>query len=143
MIYLGADHGGYKLKEAIKNYLEKQGIRHKDLGAYDAQSSDHPDYAFKVARKVARSKGQDKGILICSTGVGMAITANRIKGVRAVNGWEPKVVKLAREHNDANVLTLGGKFVKPAQANKLVDIFLKTKPLNKIRYQRRIKKYDQ
>ncbi len=140
MIYFGADHGGYKLKEQLKEYLDQKKVKYSDFGCDLKESCDHSDYAFKVAKKVA--KGKDQGILICSTGVGMAISANRVKGARAVNTSDPKIVKLAREHNDVNILALGGKVISFNQAKKLVDVFLKTKILKKTRYLKRIKKYD-
>src|SRR3989344_9415461 len=108
VIYIGADHAGFKLKEKLKRYFDNWGIKYVDLGGKGEEGDDYPDYAFKVAERVARDKNS-KGILICGTGTGMVIAANKIKGVRAAVAYDNYSAKMAREHNDANVLCLRGR----------------------------------
>lgn len=120
---LGADHAGYELKETLKDYLQKRGLRVADFGAVSAESSDYPDFARAVAQSVA-SRRNDLGLLICSTGVGMSIAANKVPGARAALVFDEKMAALARQHNDANVLCLGGRSMSAEQAQKTVDAFL-------------------
>jgi ribose 5-phosphate isomerase B len=122
-IALGADHAGYRAKEAIKRHLEKAGYEVEDLGTSSEQSVDYPDYAKAVAEKVARGEAA-LGIGVCGTGIGMAIVANKVPGVRAAVAHDELTARLAREHNDANLLTLGGRVVSEAQAARIVDVFL-------------------
>jgi RpiB/LacA/LacB family sugar-phosphate isomerase len=124
-IAVGADHAGFLLKEALRKKLVEQGHQVLDHGATSAQSSDYPDFAVAVAEDVRRGRA-GCGILVCSTGVGMSIAANKIPGVRAALGWDADEVRLTREHNDANVLTLGAKYLTPEKAAELVDVFLST-----------------
>jgi len=139
MIYLGADHAGYKLKEFLKNNFDKRKIKYSDLGTYSEEPVDYPDYAFKVARKVAKEKNA-KGILICSTGAGMCIAANRIRGARAVLAYDKYSAKMSKMHNDANILCLKGWNVSFKKQAELVVIWLKTKFENIPRRRRRIAK---
>jgi ribose 5-phosphate isomerase B len=122
-IALGADHAGYRTKEAIKQHLEKAGYEVDDLGTCSEQPVDYPDYGKLLAEKVARSEAP-LGIGVCGTGIGMAIVANKVRGVRAAAAYDELTARLAREHNDANVLTLGGRVVSDAQAVQIVDVFL-------------------
>src|SRR5436309_5994005 len=120
---LGADHAGYELKESLKQHLEQRGSKVLDFGATSMVSADYPDFAQAVERHVADRKS-DLGLLVCATGVGMSIAANKVPGVLAALVFDEKMAALARQHNDANVLCLGGKFVGPEQAKKIVDAFL-------------------
>jgi ribose 5-phosphate isomerase B len=139
-IALGADHAGFFLKEALRRELQAAGHEVTDFGAYSADSTDYPDYAHKVAAAVAGGRCE-RGILICFTGVGMSITANRHKGVRAALAYNSDVTELTRRHNNANVLALGAKYVSPAQAWQWVKIFLET-PFDGGRHERRVNKMD-
>src|SRR5881296_3438461 len=120
---LGADHAGYELKEALRQHLETRGLKVVDFGTNSTVSSDYPDFAQAVARAVAEQKS-DLGLLVCATGVGMSIAANKVPGVRAALVFDEKMAALARQHNNANVLCLGGKFIGPEQAKNIVDAFL-------------------
>ncbi len=136
-IYLGADHAGFGLKEDLKKLLGKT---HKivDLSPVFTDEDDYPEVAFAVAKKVAKEK-DGRGIIVCGSGVGVAIAANRVKGVRAFDAFDEETTKLAREHNDANVISLSGWRLDATQAKKLVDLFLKTKRSNATRHARRVK----
>jgi glycine hydroxymethyltransferase len=120
---LGADHAGYELKEALKQHLQQRGVRVADFGTGSTLSSDYPDFAQAVAQGVAQHKA-DLGVLVCATGVGMSIAANKVPGVRAALVFDEKMAALARQHNNANVLCLGGKFVAPELAKRIVDAFV-------------------
>jgi len=122
-VAMGADHAGYELKEALRQHLDKRGLKVLDFGASSTVSSDYPDFAQAVARAVAEQKS-DLGLLVCATGVGMSIAANKVPGVRAALVFDEKMAALARQHNNANVLCLGGKFIGPEQAKNIVDAFL-------------------
>ncbi len=124
-IAIGADHAGYVLKEAIKEFLGKKEIEYKDFGTFKLDSVDYPEYSYKVSQAVANQE-TDLGILICGTGIGMSITANKIKGIRAALVYNEETASLSRLHNDANVLCLGGRMLEEEQALKLVDIWLNT-----------------
>src|SRR5580658_8314960 len=114
-IAIGADHAGYHAKEVIKRYLLEAGYPLEDLGTWSDESVDYPDYAKQVAARVAR--GEDHlGVLVCGTGIGMSIAANKVEGVRAAVAHDAMTARAAREHNDANVLTLGGRVVSDALA---------------------------
>jgi len=142
MIYLGADHRGYKLKEKIKSWLSEQKIEFEDLGAdkLDLQD-DYPDFARKVAVRVSQ-KNDSFGILVCGTGAGVDIVANRQKGVRSVLGFDPYQVKMARKNDNVNILSLAADFISEDLAYKLVVNFLKTPFSGKEKHQRRIGKID-
>ena len=122
-IALGADHAGFHVKEAVKTYLESAGYTVSDAGTWSEELVDYPDYAKKVAETVSRGEA-DLGILACGTGLGMAIAANKVIGIRAATVNDLITARAAREHNDANVLTIGGRLVEPAQAVEIVRAFL-------------------
>jgi ribose 5-phosphate isomerase B len=124
-IALGADHAGFELKEKIKQYLLEKGITVDDRGTYSPQSVDYPDYAFRVAEEVAAGKA-DSGILVCGSGIGMSIAANKVHGVRAAHVTSEMEAQLSREHNDANVLAVGGRVLDEGTARRIVDRWLKT-----------------
>ena len=122
MIALGADHGGFCLKEAIIEYLKKNGIEYKDYGCYSEESVDYAVYAKKVADAVAGGEAE-KGILCCGTGIGISIAANKVKGIRAAVVTNEFCAEMTRRHNDANILAMGGRVISPETAVKLTDIF--------------------
>jgi ribose 5-phosphate isomerase B len=124
-VVLGADHGGYELKEAIRAHLEAQGFEIQDLGTHSSDSVDYPKYGFAVGNSIIKGEA-DLGIAICGTGQGISMAANKIRGVRAALCTETFSARMAREHNNANVLTLGGRVIGVGLALDIVDIFLKT-----------------
>jgi len=124
-IALGADHAGFELKNELSDVLRQSGHEVCDFGTNSAESTDYPDYAGLVARAVATGSAE-RGVLVCSSGVGMSIAANKIRGIRAALGVSPEEVRVTRAHNDANVLTLGARFTDPALARELVRTFLET-----------------
>lgn len=124
-VALGADHRGFGLKEDLKRWLAAYGHEVIDLGPANADRVDYPDYAFKVADAVARHRA-DRGILICSTGIGMSIAANKVRGVRAALADSVRLARLSREHNDANVLCLGADFLSASEARRIVGVWLRT-----------------
>ena len=140
-VALGADHGGFDLKEALKKYLRERGVSFTDFGAHSAESTDYPDYAQLVAQSVASHKAE-YGLLVCTTGVGMSIAANKVPGVRAALVCDPRMAALARQHNNANVLCLSGKFTPADEGRKILDVFLAT-PFEGGRHERRVKKMEQ
>ena len=138
---LGADHAGFHLKWRLANWLRTpQGGKHQilDVGTASAQSCDYPDFAREVAKAVAKRRAL-KGILVCSTGIGMAMAANKTRGIRAGVAWTPKIAMLAAEHNDVNVLCIPGRFTNLRQARKILKSFLRT-PFGGGRHRRRIEK---
>lgn len=137
-IALGADHAGFRLKEHLRARLIAEGHEVVDKGTQSEESTDYPDYARLVAESVSRGD-VDRGILVCSSGVGMSIAANKVHGVRAALGYNEEEVRLTRAHNDANVLALGEKFTPPDVADRLVDTFL-TSEFDGGRHERRINK---
>ena len=137
-IFISSDHAGYRLKELIKNLLDKQKLAYHDLGPKNDNRVDYPDYAHKVAKKVKINK-KHVGILICGSGMGMNITANRHKNIRAAQCFNLKSAKLSRLHNDANIITLGARLLSKNIALKCVSIFLSTK-FEGGRHSKRIKK---
>ncbi len=137
-IALGADHAGFELKQKVRAYLEKNGYQVKDEGTVSNESVDYPDFAKKVGEDVA-GKEVDLGILVCGSGVGMAIAANKVPGVRAANVSSDFEAQYSREHNDANVLALGARVLDEAKAMSLIDKWLKT-PFAGGRHQRRVDK---
>jgi len=137
-IAVGADHAGYRLKEEVKRLLDSLKLPYEDFGTDSEASVDYPDIAVKVARSVA-SGAFDRGILICGTGIGMAMTANKVGGIRAASVGDLQSARLSREHNDANVLTLGGRTTEVDRAREIVRTFLTT-PFEGGRHQRRIDK---
>ena len=125
MIAIGADHGGYKLKEEVKRYLEEKGIEVKDFGTYSEERADYPDLA-KLVSKAVQSKECEKGILICRSGYGMSMVANKFKGIRCAPCFEETAAKFSRMHNDANVLALGADYVTISQAIQIVRVWIAT-----------------
>lgn len=141
MIGLGCDHGGYALKQEIIKYLEDNKIEYKDYGCYNEDSVDYPEYAKKVANAVVTGECE-KGILICGTGIGISIAANKIKGIRAALCHDCFSAQATREHNNANILAMGGRIVGPGLAIKIVDTFLNTEFSNDERHIRRIEQIE-
>jgi len=137
-IAIGADHAGFELKEKIKARLKQQGIEVQDQGTASAESVDYPDFARKVGESVAGKKA-DLGVLVCGSGIGMAIAANKVSGIRAANVSTEYEAEKSREHNDANVVTIGSRILDEAKAFSIVDIFLKT-PFAGGRHQQRVDK---
>ena len=137
-ICISSDHAGYKTKEFIKEHLIKSKISTIDLGPFFEKSVDYPDYAKKVSNRVSKRKS-DIGILVCGSGTGMAISANKTKGIRAAVGYNIKSTQLSRQHNNANVLCLGSRLTKKKDIKKIIKIFLNTK-FEGGRHKRRVKK---
>lgn len=140
-IAIGADHRGWALKNALVPWLASQGHEVSDEGTHDPQSVDYPDYAQRVATKVAQGQA-DRGILICATGVGMSIAANKVHGVRATTCSDPETARLCRLHNDVNVLCLPGDRLDPSAAERIVEVWLET-PFEGGRHARRLAKVAQ
>ncbi len=137
-ICISSDHAGFKLKESIKDFLINKNISIIDLGPINEDSVDYPDYAKKVSNRV-KSKKSDIGILVCGSGTGMAISANKIKGIRAAVCYNLKSTRLSRQHNDANIIAIGSRLTKKNTALQLVSVFLETK-FEGGRHLRRVKK---
>ena len=138
-IALGADHGGVDLKDAIREHLQSRGHEVKDFGTNSHDSTDYPDYARTVGEAVARGEFE-RGILVCGTGQGMAITANKVRGIRAAACGDTYSARMSREHNNANVLCLGGRVVGLGLALDIVDIWLRTEFSDSPRHHRRVDK---
>ena len=136
MVYLGADHGGFLLKETIKKHLKEQGIEVEDCGTYSEESVDYPLIAKATCDKIVADKGS-LGILCCGTGIGISMSANKVKGIRAACCSDYFSAKYTRLHNNANVLCMGGRVIGPGAALELVDVFLNTE-FEGGRHQRRI-----
>ncbi|MBI2656964.1 RpiB/LacA/LacB family sugar-phosphate isomerase [Candidatus Woesearchaeota archaeon] len=142
-IFLGADHAGFELKEHVKKYLLRLGFKVEDKGAYKFDpKDDYPDFIVPVAKKVAEDPANNKGIIFGASGQGEAIAANKIKGVRAAlyYGGNTEIIKLSRTHNDANILSLGARFLSKEEAIEAIKIWLGTDFSNEARHARRIKK---
>lgn len=137
-VALGADHAGFELKNALKRVLAELGVSYHDFGTSTADSVDYPDFAEAVAQGVAGHQF-DRGILVCGTGIGMSIAANKVAGIRAALASEPEAARLSRLHNDANVLALGARTTAPAQAAEIVRVFLTTE-FEAGRHARRVEK---
>jgi len=137
-VAIGSDHRGYKLKEIIKNYLREINIEFEDFGVFSEESSDYPDVSFKVAEKVSNNE-YDFGILICSTGQGTNISANKVKNIRSALCFNPTFARLSREHNNANIISLPADFISSEDAKTAVFVFLNAKFLGG-RHERRINK---
>jgi len=138
MIAIGSDHGGYALKQEIMAHLDKRGLAYKDFGSYSEKSCDYPEYGKAVAHAVADGE-YECGILICGTGIGISIAANKVPGIRAALCTDCFMAEATRLHNDANILALGGRVVGAGLALKIVDTFLDTPFSNEERHIRRIK----
>lgn len=139
-IPVGADHAGFELKERLVQELSALGYEAVDVGTHSAASTDYPDYAHVVADQVARGQAK-RGVLLCGTGLGMSYAANRHHGVRAAVAWTPEIAKLAREHNDANVLVLPARFVTTDEGIAILKTWLAT-PFEGGRHQRRVDKIE-
>jgi ribose 5-phosphate isomerase B len=139
-ISMGSDHGGYDLKSRLKDLLEQRGIEVSDLGCHGTESVDYPDYAHAVAKQVAAGE-TDRGILVCTTGIGVSITANRLPGIRASLCHNEEMAELTRLHNNSNVLCLSQKFTTAEDAAKILDIWLNTE-FEGGRHERRVLKID-
>ncbi len=135
-IAIGCDHGGFELKETVRGYLEERQIPYEDFGAYNTDSVDYAPIAAKAARAVAAGQA-DFGVLVCSTGIGISMAANKVKGIRAALCTNEFCAEMTRRHNNANILCMGGKVIDKETAVKLVDIFLHTE-FEGGRHQRRI-----
>tara|TARA_B100000941_G_scaffold155477_1_gene110318 strand:- start:46 stop:498 length:453 start_codon:yes stop_codon:yes gene_type:complete len=125
-VCIASDHAGFILKEDIKNHLIDKKVSIYDLGPYEGKSVDYPDYAKKLGNRI-KSKKSDVGILVCGSGTGMAISANKIKKIRAAVCYNIKSTRLSRQHNNANIIALGSRLTKKSLSLKLVEVFLKTK----------------
>lgn len=141
MIAIGSDHGGYELKEEVMAHLKERNIEYMDCGSYSKESCDYPDYAKKVAEEI-NGKRAEYGILICGTGIGISIAANKIKGIRAALCHDCFSAEATKLHNDANVLAMGARVVGPGLALKIVDTFIDTPFSNDERHIRRINKIE-
>ena len=139
-ILIASDHAGFELKEKLEQALIAFGYDVQDLGTNSAESADYADYAHPVARKVSAGEAQ-RGVLLCGTGLGMSYTANRYPHVRAAVAWNPEIAKLAREHNDANVLVVPARFVTEAQGVEILRTWLDT-PFEGGRHARRVDKIE-
>ena len=137
MIAIGSDHGGFALKQEIMEHLKKRGLEYKDFGTYSEESCDYPVYGKAVAKAVAAGE-YEKGIIICGTGIGISISANKVPGVRAALCGDCFSAKATREHNDANILALGARVTGPGLALMIVDTFLDTPFSGDERHVRRI-----
>ena len=137
-IAISADHAGFELKKKIIKALEENGNEVKDFGTYSDESIDYADFAYKAAKSVA-DKNEDFGIIICGSGVGVSITANKVKGIRAANCFNNEMSALARQHNNANIICLGARFLSESQAIEMVNTFLTTE-FEGGRHERRVNK---
>ena len=141
MLAIGSDHGGFYLKQAIMKHLDSRGIAYKDFGTSTPDSCDYPDYGKAVAKAVASGE-YERGILICGTGIGISITANKVPGIRAALCGDCFSAEATRQHNDANILALGARVTGEGLALKIVDTFLDTPFSNDERHKRRIAKIE-
>lgn len=139
-VAIGSDHAGFHLKEHIKTYLESKDIQVIDCGTHALDSVDYPDYAKKVGHDVLK-KGTDFGILVCGTGIGVSIAANKVKGIRAALIYNDETAYLAKAHNNANVITMGGRMTTHEQAAQMIETYIKT--TFEDRHQKRIDKIHQ
>ncbi|MFC1690552.1 ribose 5-phosphate isomerase B [Nanoarchaeota archaeon] len=139
-IIIGSDHGGFKLKESVKKYIEEKGIEIDDYGCSSEESCDYPDIGLKVAEVVAEANSDDiRGILVCGTGIGMSMAANKIKGIRATLCHNEFTAEMSRKHNNSNILVMGGRVLDEDLALKIVEIWLNTK-FEGERHQKRLDK---
>jgi ribose 5-phosphate isomerase B len=140
-IAIGADHAGFEEKEKIKPFLDELGVQYEDFGTTSTDSVDYPDYAQKVGRAVAGGEAEE-GILFCGSGTGMAIAANKIHGVRAAVAWNPDIARLAREHNNVNVLSIPARFISAEDSRKVVKAWFDAK-FEGGRHERRVEKISE
>lgn len=139
-VAIACDHGGYEMKEIIKKHLSSKGVELDDLGTFSSESVDYPDYAHLVAQRIAEGKNK-RAILICGTGIGMSITANRYRNVRAALCNDVYSAKMSRQHNDSNVIVLGGRVVGPGLALEITETWLMTE-FDGGRHTRRVEKIE-
>ncbi len=125
-IAIGADHAGFEEKEKVKKVLEELGVEYEDVGTFSTESVDYPDFAEKVGEKI-ESGESEQGILVCGSGIGVAIAANKMHGVRAAQAWNEETARLSREHNNANVLTIGARVIPETEIPKIVKAWLDAK----------------
>jgi ribose 5-phosphate isomerase B len=142
MIAIGCDHGGYKLKKEIVDYFDKNNIKYTDYGTNDTNATDYPIYAKKVANAII-NKECDKGVLICGTGIGISITANKTKGIRAAVCHDVFSAKATRQHNDANIVAMGERVVGVGVAIEIIEAFLNTEFSNEQRHIDRINQIEE
>jgi ribose 5-phosphate isomerase B len=140
-IAIGSDHAGFQLKEKLKSYLNNKGFDVKDFGAFSEERADYPDFAHPVALAVEYSES-DRGVLICGSGNGVNMTANRHHGVRSALCWNEEIAKLARQHNDANIIALPARYISETEAKKCIDVFLSTE-FEGGRHTERVNKIDE
>ena len=141
-VAIGSDHAGYELKESIKIYMEEKGYQMEDHGTSSSESTDYPEYAHAVANSVAEDNDVDQGILICGSGNGISMSANKHSGIRAALCWDKEVAVLAKQHNDANIVALPAGFITTEEALGIIDAFLEEE-FEGGRHQRRVDKIDQ
>ena len=139
-VIVGSDHAGFELKEKMKKALERKGIPVEDVGTHSTEPVDYPDFAHRVADAVASGRFK-RGIVVCGTGIGVSMAANRHPGVRAAAAYDEETARLSREHNDANVLALGGRTLDPGLAERILDVWLAT-PFTGGRHERRVEKIE-
>ncbi len=139
-LLIASDHAGFELKERLKKTLDRLGVAYQDLGTHTPDSVDYPDFARAVAQGI-QSGQADRGVLVCGTGQGMVIAANRYRGVRAALPFDEKTARLCREHNDANVIALGGRTLDHALAERILEVWLEA-PFEGGRHQTRLDKID-
>jgi ribose 5-phosphate isomerase B len=139
-LVMAADHGGYELKEKLKAVLDRLGVAYRDAGTHSPEPVDYPDYARVVARAVSRGEAE-RGLVVCGSGQGMAMAANRYRGVRAALPFDEQTARLSREHNDANVLALGGRVLDHERAARILEVWLAT-PFAGGRHAARVEKID-
>ncbi|RMF99733.1 MAG: ribose 5-phosphate isomerase B [Acidobacteria bacterium] len=140
-VAIGADHAGYETKEKIKRVLDEMGIEYEDLGTYSTEPVDYPDFGAAVGKKVASGEA-DEGIVICGSGIGIAIAANKIKGIRAAQAWNEETARLARQHNNANVLAIGARVLPEEEIQKILKAWFEAK-FEGGRHTKRIEKIKQ
>jgi len=140
-IALACDHGGYRLKEVIKSFLNELGVEYVDYGTFSEESVDYPDFALKAAKGIVSGEA-DRGIFICGTGIGISIAANKVRGIRAALCYNVYAAEMSRRHNDANVLCLGGRVLGEELAKKIVKVWLET-PFDGGRHERRLRKISE
>lgn len=139
-LLVASDHAGFALKEELKKDLEARGVAYRDLGTSSSDSVDYPDYAHQLASAIERGEAE-RGLLVCGSGQGMAMSANRHPGVRAALAWNEESARLSRQHNDANVLSLAGRLTTPEDAKRILDVWLDT-PFEGGRHERRVGKIE-
>lgn len=142
-IFIGTDHRGFELKNKLMEYLQEKNIRVEDMGAYEYDAEDdYPDFSMKVAKAVLQKPEEFYGIVICGSGVGVSIAANRFKGIRCVLGFDPEQVKHARENDHVNVLAIASEYADFEEAKAMINAFLEGQQIMKEKYLRRAKKLD-